>query len=151
MEGNYICGIIEESLIDKVILIRIKQYLKKTRIEKRLNENPPKWHVNEYHIPAIELDDIIPLLEKTINREWYIHAFNLNDKNLIIIFKEKSFRISLSRDETWDEMIEYGKSVGCGPEWTENIPRRVQGQLAITTNKMSRRPLKEIELIGANT
>lgn len=125
MGEYYICGIIEESLIDKSILKSIKRYLKKTRIEKVANESPPEWHVNEYHIPADNIKKIISQLEHIVKREWYIHAFSLDSKKLFVIFKDKSFKISLHKDKTWDEMIEYGKRVGCGPEWTENIPLRV--------------------------
>ena len=81
MEIKYICGIIEESLMNTSILKEIKNYLIKTRIENRGNENPPEWHVNEYHIPKIEFQKIIPELEKQMKKEWYIHAFNLDEIN----------------------------------------------------------------------
>jgi hypothetical protein len=125
MENNYICGIIEESLIDQSVLNKIKKYLKKTRIEKRKNEKPSEWHVNEYHLPFSVFEKIKIELETNTKKEWYIHAFNLNINKLIVIFKNKSFEISIKKDQTWNEMIEYGKSVGCGPEWTENILLRV--------------------------
>ena len=41
-----------------------------------------------------------------IKETWYCHAFS--SEKLFVVLKGKWFEISLKRDETWDEMIEYG-------------------------------------------
>jgi len=51
---------------------------------------------------------------------WYAHAFS--EEKLIVILRGKSFHISQHKDETWDEMIEYGLSMGVGRNYLENIP-----------------------------
>lgn len=37
---------------------------------------------------------------------WYIHAFN--EEKMYVVLSEKWFEIALHKDESWNEMIEYG-------------------------------------------
>lgn len=48
----------------------------------------------------------IDMLREHVKETWYSHAFS--DANLIVVLKGKWFEISPKRDNTWDEMIEYG-------------------------------------------
>lgn len=76
------------------------------RIENALEDECPIWHINEYHVANDKIEDIADMLKQHIKETWYCHAFN--DEGLIVVLKGKWFEISLERDETWDEMIEYG-------------------------------------------
>ncbi len=124
-DRSYTCGVIEESLASSALLEQLRTYLVRSRTEAMPNEGPAEWHVNEYLIPGGELAKLLPELERHVRKGWYIHAFNIEEKALIVILHGKSFRLPLVRDSSWDQMIQYGKTVQCETKWTENIPLRV--------------------------
>ena len=119
----YILGIVEESLSCKDILTTLKPYLIKQRIEAIPEDTVSIWHTNEYHVPDSELSKFLPTLEKQVLPTWYIHAFN--DDALIVVLKEKSFKISRVKDDSWNDMIAYSKSVDVERRYLENIPLHV--------------------------
>jgi hypothetical protein len=122
---DYICGVIEESLENGNILNELKQYLVENHIE-NVPEQPEKiWHINEYHFDLYALVRFIPIFEKAIKKAWYIHIFNVDEDTLFVIMHGKSFKLPCMHNESWNDMIEYGISIGLGREWTENIPIRV--------------------------
>ena len=125
MSTIYKCGIIEESLDNKEILSRISKFLHKSRVAKMPKEEPDTWHVHEYHLPENDLQLLIPELMQHTKEGWYSHAFNIDSGKLYVILKGKSFILPTVRDDSWDEMIAYGESVGCESRWTKNIPLRV--------------------------
>jgi len=46
-----------------------------------------------------------------------------DDESLYVILREKWFKVSREKDETWDEMIEYGVSYAeVEREYLESIP-----------------------------
>lgn len=114
-------GIIEESLIGKQVLEMLKEYLVSQRIQNVPEDICPIWHVNEYHIDDDKIQDILDLLKVNIKETWYIHAFS--EKVLYVVLYGKWFKLSLYRDETWEEMIDYGSSVAkVDRQYIENIP-----------------------------
>jgi hypothetical protein len=116
-------GVIEESLENIETVSALKPFFFSQRIEEVPDDTSPIWHINEYHISDEKIVDLLPILEQQVKRTWYIHAFN--DKKLIVVLKEKSFHLSLQRDNTWDEMIAYGQSVDVEKRYLENIPLHV--------------------------
>ena len=103
----YRLGIIEESVDDRGILCVLKPYFVSQRIENVPEDECPVWHINEYHVTSDGIKNIADMLKQHIKETWYCHAFN--DERLLVVLKGKWFEISLKRDETWDEMIEYGE------------------------------------------
>ena len=125
-EGNmkmFRLGIIEESLENLDILTALQPYFFSKRIEEVPENSSPIWHINEYHIQDEKIIELLPILETQVKPTWYIHAFN--DEKLIVILRGKSFHISLRKDTTWDEMIEYGMSVNVEKCYLETIPLHV--------------------------
>lgn len=117
-------GIIEESLKDKKILDNISTYLAAQRVEEVPEDECPIWHIKEYHIDEQRLYHILDLLTKEIKETWYIHAFD--DKVLHVVLTGKRFEISLHKDDTWSEMIEYGVEVAkVERSFLEEIPLHV--------------------------
>jgi hypothetical protein len=116
-------GVIEESLENSGVLDTLKPFFYSQRLEEASGDEFPVWHTNEYHVPNEKIGDLISILEQQVKLTWYIHAFN--DKKLIVIFRGKSFHISLHRDSTWNEMIEYGDSVKVERRYSESIPLSV--------------------------
>ncbi len=102
----YRLGIIEESIDDRNILSDLASSFVSQRIEDVPEDEYPVWHVNEYHVAENEITDVVDMLKMHIKETWYCHAFS--DEKLLVVLKENWFEISLVRDETWDEMIEYG-------------------------------------------
>lgn len=114
-------GIIEESLKNRQILETLKPYLFLQKIQNNPEDEYPVWHVNEYRIDDKNIIDILEILKEYVKETWYIHAFN--QENLYVVLKNKWFRISLSKDETWNEMIEYGVNTAkVERKYLERIP-----------------------------
>ena len=116
-------GIIEESLETSDILAVLGPFFFSQRLEEVPEDATPVWHTNEYHVPDEKINDLLPVLEHQVKPSWYIHAFN--DKILIVVLRGKSFSISLHKDETWNEMIVYGESVGVEKHYLESVPLHV--------------------------
>lgn len=117
-------GIIEESLNSKDILDLVKPYLFLQKIEEMPQDEVHLWHTNEYHVPDDKINELIPILEKQVKLTWYIHTFN--DDILIVILHGKSFQISRKKDESWNEMIEYGVDVANVERYfLENVPLHI--------------------------
>ena len=120
----YRLGIIEESIDDRDILCILTPYFVSQRIENVPGDECPVWHINEYHVADDKIIDVAEMLKQHIKKTWYCHAFS--DKKLLVVLKGKWFEISLKRDKTWDEMIEYG-AVDANVErrYLETIPLHI--------------------------
>lgn len=99
-------GIIEESLENKDILEILKPYFISQYIENVPEDECPIWHTNEYHVDEDKICEFLEMLKDVLKPTWYIHAFN--EEKLYVVLNKKCFEISLHKDETWNEMIEYG-------------------------------------------
>ena len=119
----YKLGVIEESLESHKVLEALRPFFYSQRTTEVPDDEYSVWHVNEYHVPDENIADLLPILERKTKRTWYSHAFN--EEELIVVLHEKSFRISLHKDETWDEMIVYGDTVGVERRYLEDIPLSV--------------------------
>lgn len=117
----YTCGIIEESLNNTEILDNISSYLIRKRVVDMPMEKDKVWHIDEFRMPFFRVQQIIMILTREIKKEWYIHIFSKDDNVLFVILKDKYFKVSAIKDESWNEMIEYGLLVGVDRKWTENI------------------------------
>ena len=117
-------GIIEESMDSKDILCALKKYFVSQRIENVPEDESPVWHINEYHVPAELIEEILEKIKEHVKTTWYCHAFN--NETLLVILKGKWFNISLKKDETWNEMIEYGVAVAnVERSYLETIPLHI--------------------------
>jgi hypothetical protein len=121
----YRCGIIEESLENKEILHELAKYLVKQRVQDMPEDTEKIWHINEYHLPKGIIETVCSRLQKLIKKSWYIHAFNEQENVMYVVLRNKYFKLPVRKDESWEEMIEYGLSVGIERKWTENIPASV--------------------------
>ena len=116
-------GVIEESLENSDVLNTLRPFFYSQRLEEVSGDEFLIWHINEYHVPDEDINDLISILEQQVKLTWYIHAFN--DEKLIVIFRDKSFHISLYKDDTWSAMIEYGDTVKVDRRYSESIPLSV--------------------------
>ncbi len=115
-------GIIEESLQHETTLEFVKPYFFSQRIENvQETEYPSIWHTNEYHVQDEKIRELLDYLKEEIKPTWYIHAFS--DSQLFVVLSGKYFTISLHRDDTWNEMIEYGVNIAkVAKHFLENVP-----------------------------
>ena len=117
-------GIIEESLNSQEPLKALEFCFVRQRIEHIPGDEYPVWHTNEYHVPEDQISAVLNLLKGCIKPTWYLHAFN--DKTLYVVLIGQCFNVSLQRDETWHEMIDYGVKVAkVRPQYLENIPLHI--------------------------
>jgi len=92
--------IIEESLKNPDVLKKYKILRTKFSAE----EN---WHLHIVEIPDIK-KAIAEVQEAMVNdAQYYFHIYN-EGKALVIVFKNKIFRLDPNNDLTWQEAKEYG-------------------------------------------
>jgi len=114
-------GIIEESLKSEKTLHLVKPYYFSQKIENMPEDEYPTWHTNEYHVPDEKMEELLNMLKDEVKQTWYIHAFS--DKQLYVVLPGKFFSVSLQRDDTWNEMIEYGIKVAkVERQFIESVP-----------------------------
>lgn len=117
-------GVIEESLEYKQALDKLAPFFFSQRIEKVPGDIEPVWHTNEYHVPDEKIESILDFLSDEVKLTWYIHAFS--DNQLYVVLKGKVFKLSLQKDSTWNEMIEYGvKKADVERRFLEKVPLHV--------------------------
>lgn len=120
----YRLGIIEESLEDKDVLALLAKYYVSQRVDYVPEDECPIWHTNEYCVPEELLKNILDVLKESIKKTWYIHAFD--DRALFVVLWGRWFEIAQERDQSWNEMIEYGvNSAEVERCYLETIPLHV--------------------------
>ena len=116
MNKNYIGGIIEESLEDISILKKVK--IIKTKVEKVTEKHKTPW-LKQWTLYTVEIqengaNEIAKELSKVIDSKhkgsWYIDF--KNNHYHYIIFKNKVFKVDRSKKEEYDNVINYGISIG---------------------------------------
>ncbi len=104
MNEIYKGAIIEESLEDISILKKFKII----KIVVTDDENPvDRWHINNVETTKDQLE----LLSKVIKpKKYYAHFWNEN-REVIVIFRDKIFTFDYDNKNSWQPAIEYGLSV----------------------------------------
>ncbi len=117
-------GIIEESMASKELLEVLKPYFVSQYINNVSEDECPVWHTNEYHVPEDKICELLDMLKDALKPTWYIHAFN--EEKLYVVLNEKWFEVSLHKDESWNEMIEYGvKYAKVERRFLESVPLHI--------------------------
>ena len=120
----YRVGIIEESLESKEVLELIKPYFISQYIENVPEDECPVWHTNEYHVGEDKIYGLMDILKDALKETWYIHAFD--EEKLYVVLRGKWFQIALYKDDSWNEMIEYGvKEAKVERRFLESIPLHI--------------------------
>ncbi len=120
----YRLGIIEESLESKEVLELIKPCFISQYIENVPEDEYPVWHTNEYHVGEDKIYGLMDILKDALKETWYIHAFN--EEKLYVVLRGKWFQIALYKDDSWNEMIEYGvKEAKVERRFLESIPLHI--------------------------
>lgn len=112
--NSYKGDIIEESLRDKKVLKEVN--IISMRVEKVTDRHRTPW-LSQWTLDTIEVvenkaDSLAEKLSKALDPEqsWYIDY--CNDKYHYVIFKDKVFKLDRKEKSDYDEMIQYGLSIG---------------------------------------
>ena len=96
--------IIEESLENRDIL-------KDAQIIESTVSEDGEWHM---HTVLISPEHLEQLAQNLKDGTWYAHFWN--GRNVIVVFKGKTFQFNFDSKETWKETLEYGRSLGIPEE-----------------------------------
>ena len=108
MNQLYYGVIVEEALDDNSLINNI--IIDKVHITDH-ESRQDRWHM--YQV-KVSLDKINELAEHVID-DWYIHFWN--GSNIIALFGwNKQFHFNYDKKETWNEVMEYGRSIGIPDE-----------------------------------
>ncbi len=114
--------IIEESLENKDVLQKVK--IIKTKVEEVTKEHKTpwvkQWTLHTVEISGSEADEIAKELSKSLDSEHNWYADFKNDKFHYIIFRNKVFKVNRSKTEQYQEVINYGLSLGI-PDYQLNF------------------------------
>jgi nitrogen fixation protein len=101
---DYIGIIVEESLIDKSILKGFKI------IRQEISPNLG-WHLYMVEIPERDIYDLSKNIE---SNKWYMHFWR--NREVIVVFKDKTFKFNYDDKKTWHPAVEHGLSIGIPKE-----------------------------------
>ncbi len=107
MNKEYIGIVVEESLDDNRILNGLD--IRKLHITGQ-SDPASRWHMYEVNVSKEEIEE----LSKHIIDDWYMHFWKGTD--IIAIFKENIFQFNYQDKNTWDEVLNYGRSIGVPEE-----------------------------------
>ena len=96
--------IVENSLSDKSILSSL--VLKKSY-------QSGDWTLHDIEIEETKVEDLSNYLA---DGPWYIHLWEQGKDDVVVVFKNKTFRIKHSDKNTWVDAVAYGKSIGIPEE-----------------------------------
>lgn len=85
------------------------------------------WLLHGIEVPQQDLTAAIEQIQRAMkaDRPYYAHLYN--DTELIVIFKERVFRVSPDT-ATWKPIVEYGEAFGIPTEQLDFLPNRFQDE-----------------------
>jgi len=118
--SGYHGNLLDTEFRDQNFLNRFKVFAKR-----KSKENP--WTMHGVVVPADKLENTIKEVQENLlsNKPYYAHFYR--DEELIIVFKEKIFRITPDKS-TWEEAIEYGHSLGILDKQLVFAPNRFEDE-----------------------
>ncbi|MBP9771596.1 MAG: hypothetical protein KBD16_01585 [Candidatus Pacebacteria bacterium] len=96
--------IIENSLRDTSILDQVK-------IEKTWRDGD--WIL---HNVLVDEDTALNVGQYLSDGSWYIHFWESGKDNVLVVFKDRVFRIKYSDKTTWVDAVKHGRSIGIPDE-----------------------------------
>ncbi len=86
------------------------------------------WEIYGIEIDDSELGATINKIQENIKTDeaWYAHLYN--DEQLIVIFKNKVFKVK-SHISSWKPIIDYGKELNIPEEQLDFWPNRFQDEI----------------------
>jgi hypothetical protein len=119
MNDHFLGVIILESLSDTSIMHEVT-VLRSSDVKAPPGDPFPCWSRRLVRISAANIESFASKLAEVMREDFYNHF--VDDHRLVVVFKGKYFILDKADKSSWSEMIEYGKTVRVGQEWTRNIP-----------------------------
>ncbi len=120
MSKEYHGNLLDTSFSDPHYLDKFKVFAK------RKSETNP-WTLHGVIVPEEEIETVIrEVQEKLVPNEPYYNHFYRDDE-LIVVFKDKVFRISPDRS-TWIDAVAYGQTLGIPDDQLVFDPNRFEGE-----------------------
>ncbi len=117
---NFTGVVILESLNDPSALDNRATVLRASDIKAPPNDPHPVWSRRLVRVPLESMRDLAHDLAKTMTADFYNHF--VKDTTLVVVFRGCHFVLDKRDKASWQAMVEYGKTVRVGPEWTLAIP-----------------------------
>jgi hypothetical protein len=126
MNDHFLGVIILESLSDTSIMDGVT-VLRASDVKAPLGDPFPLWSRRLVRISAANIESFASKLAEVMREDFYNHF--VDDHRLVVVFKGKYFFLDKDDKSSWSEMIEYGKTVHVGQEWTRSIPLKEEDLL----------------------
>lgn len=107
-------GLRDESVMNDVIIEDAKDCAAPT------GDRFSVWRQRLILVRQDQAESFADRLSQAMTEDFYAHYFN--NTELYVIFKGRFFVLPKTRDLSWDEMIEFGRTVGVSEEYTGSIP-----------------------------
>ncbi|MCL6442234.1 MAG: hypothetical protein K6T83_02000 [Alicyclobacillus sp.] len=118
--SKFVGVVILESLRDPHILDDRVTIIKKSDIKAPPGDPYPIWSRRLVEVDSESMMELAESLAANMVEDFYNHF--VDEKLLVVVFKGRYFVLDKFDKQTWQPMVEYGKTVRVGPEWTLNIP-----------------------------
>ena len=94
---------------------------------KRKSKTNP-WTLFGVEVRNSEIENIFIEIQQNLKSDKPYYAHFYNDEEIVVIFKEKIFRVS-SHASTWTPIVEHGKSLNIPDEQLDFWPNRFQDEI----------------------
>jgi hypothetical protein len=122
---NYTGVIIEESLEDKTVLQNIE--IINTKVEKVIQKHQTpwvkQWTLHNVIIEEEKADEMAKALSVSLDSEHSWYADYKSDKFHYVIFRDKVFKVDRAKKAGYDEVTQYGISLGIPDYQVDFSPR----------------------------
>lgn len=111
-------AIIDQEFTDKSYPEKFKIFAKK---------QDGNWGIYGIEIEDSQIEDVIKDIQKNLREaeNWYAHLYN--DEELVVIFKDKIFRVT-PHASSWKPIIEHGRKLNIPEEQLDFWPNRFQDE-----------------------
>ena len=112
--SNYEGVIIEESLDDKIVLKDVEIVSTKVEDVETDHQTPwlKQWTLHTVTVSEGEIETTVEKMSQALETEHDWYADFRNDNTHYIIFHNKVFKVDRSKPEEYEQVVEYGKSLG---------------------------------------
>lgn len=145
---HFVGCLIEESLADPAVVADWAPFAEKV-VAVPDDPDATVWHVHWYLVGEAVLQERLGALVAAMKPNWYGHFWA--GERLCVILPERHFWLPTIRTAEWDEMIEYGESVGVERRWTERVPTTLPEWVAQALRETEALPGGEALATGPHT
>lgn len=119
--------IIEEALSDRSILKQLNIISTKVEAVTEKHQTPwlRQWTLHAIEVEAKETERIAQLISQALEGEHHWYADFKNDTNHFVVFRNKVFRINREDKQQYDQVIQYGISLGI-PDYQLDFSAEIQ-------------------------